>query len=266
MEKSLFEVKEMDCPAEESLVRMAVDGINAVQSLQFDIPARKVVVFHNGNLEAIEHAIGALNLGSKLLETSTVAAPPTDTNTAQDERKVLWAVLIINFAFFVLEALFGWLSGSMGLVADSLDMLADAIVYGLSIAAVGTTIVRKKSLATISGYFQLTLAIVGLIEVLRRFFGHDLPPNFLMMIAVSGFALIANGASLIILQRSKSREIHMQASMIFTSNDVIINIGVIIAGFLVLWLNSSIPDLVIGAIIFAIVTRGAFRILQLGRN
>jgi Co/Zn/Cd efflux system component len=57
----------------------------------------------------------------------------------------------------------------------------------------------------------------------------------------------------------------MQASMIFTSNDVIVNLGVIVAGLLVVMTDSRIPDLVIGVIIFAIVGRGAFRILQLSK-
>lgn len=85
------------------------------------------------------------------------------------------------------------------------------------------------------------------------------------MIVVSILALIANTICLYILQKSKSKEAHMQASMIFTSNDVIINIGVIIAGLLVLWLNSNKPDLIIGAIVFVLVIHGAFRILKLGK-
>jgi len=66
-----------------------------------------------------------------------------------------------------------------------------------------------------------------------------------------------------LLQKSKSKEAHMKASMIFTSNDVIINVGVVLAGILVLLTNSKYPDLIIGSIIFLIVTRGAFRILRL---
>jgi Co/Zn/Cd efflux system component len=57
----------------------------------------------------------------------------------------------------------------------------------------------------------------------------------------------------------------MQASMIFTSNDVIINLGVIVAGILVNWLHSSTPDLIIGSIVFALVIQGAFRILKLSK-
>ena len=57
----------------------------------------------------------------------------------------------------------------------------------------------------------------------------------------------------------------MKASMIFTSNDVIINLGVIVAGVMVNWLNSNKPDLIIGTVVFVLVIQGAIRILKLGR-
>ncbi len=58
----------------------------------------------------------------------------------------------------------------------------------------------------------------------------------------------------------------MQASMIFTSNDIIINTGVIVAGLLVHWTHSNLPDLLIGLIVFLLVMRGARSILQLGKS
>jgi len=153
----------------------------------------------------------------------------------------------------------------MGLVADSLDMLADALVYGLSLLAVGGTIARKKNIAMVSGYFQMTLAILGFVEVVRRVLGFDVPPDFQTMIIVSVFALIANSFCLYLLQKSKSDEAHMKASMIFTSNDVIINSGVILAGILVNVLDSNKPDLIVGTIVFIVVIRGALRILKLSK-
>ena len=74
-----------------------------------------------------------------------------------------------------------------------------------------------------------------------------------------------NNAPLYLLQKSKSNEAHMKASMIFTSNDVIINLGVITAGILVNSLDSSKPDLVIGTIVFILVIQGAIRILKLAK-
>lgn len=86
------------------------------------------------------------------------------------------------------------------------------------------------------------------------------------MIVISFFALIANGICLYLLQRSKSKEeAHMKATMIFTSNDVIINLGVITAGVLVNRLNSNKPDLIIGTIVFILVIQGARRILKLAK-
>jgi len=181
------------------------------------------------------------------------------------QRKVLWAVLVINFAFFVIEMTTGLISRSMGLVADSLDMLADAFVYGISLYAVGGTVTRKKKVATLAGYFQLILAVLGFVEVLRRFIWQGEIPDFRVMIIVSVFALIANAVCLYLLQKAKSKEAHMQASMIFTSNDIKINLGVIIAGVLVLWTNSNIPDLVVGTVVFGLVVKGALKILKLGK-
>lgn len=264
MNKTVFEISKMDCPSEENLIRMKLDGIQEIKNLDFDIPNRKLTVFHCGQSDQIEKSILELNLGGKKLTTEETDQTEFKENTSQ--KKLLWTVLAINFAFFVIEMATGLISKSMGLVADSLDMLADSFVYGISLFAVGGTLIRKKRIAKLAGYFQITLAVIGFIEVLRRFFGAEKLPDFTTMIIVSILALIANGICLYLLQKSKSKEeAHMQASMIFTSNDVIINTGVITAGLLVNWLNSSYPDLIIGAIVFVLVVQGAFRILKVSK-
>lgn len=254
----------MDCPSEENLIRMKLNGISSIANLDFDIPNRKLTVFHSGQVDQIEKSILELNLGGKKM--STEQTDQTEFKENANQKKLLWTVLIINFAFFLIEMTTGLISKSMGLVADSLDMLADSFVYGISLFAVGGTLIRKKQIAKLAGYFQITLAIVGFVEVLRRFLGAEEMPDFSAMIVVSIFALIANGICLYLLQKSKSKEeAHMKASMIFTSNDVVINLGVITAGILVNWLNSNKPDLIIGTIVFALVIQGAIRILKLGK-
>ena len=264
MNKSIFEITKMDCPSEENLIRMKLDGISNIANLTFDIPNRKLTVFHNGEIDQIEKSIIELNLGGKKI--STKKTYQTEFNENSNQKKLLWTILLINFAFFLIEMTTGIISKSMGLVADSLDMLADSFVYGISLFAVGGTLTRKKRIAKLAGYFQIILAVIGFSEVLRRFFVDEKLPDFSIMIIVSIFALVANGICLYILQKSNSKEeAHLKASMIFTSNDVIINFGVIIAGLLVNWLNSSTPDLIIGTIVFVLVIQGAFRILKLGK-
>lgn len=263
MQKTVFKIQKMDCPAEENLIRLKLNDVNSIVNLDFDLPSRKLTVYHSGNLRIIEDSIVELNLDSKIILSEDVEQ--ISVKEQPDQRKVLWVVLIINFAFFLIEMATGLISGSMGLVADSLDMLADAFVYGISLYAVGGTLQRKKSIAKIAGFFQIALAIIGFVEVIRRFIGVERLPDFQTMIIVSVFALIANAICLYLLMKSKSKEAHMRASMIFTSNDVIINIGVITAGVLVLWLQSGLPDLIIGSIVFLLVIFGAFRILKLAR-
>ena len=257
MEKTIFEITKMDCPSEENLIRMKLDGISNIANLDFDIPNRKLTVFHNGQIDQIEKSIRELNLGGKKI--STEQTEQTDFEEHTNQRKLLWTVLAINFTFFLIEMATGLISKSMGLVADS-------FVYIISLFAVGGTLIKKKRIAKLAGYFQITLAIIGFMEILRRFFGNEKLPDFTIMVIVSIFTLIANGICLYLMQKSKSKtEAHMKASMIFTSNDVIINLGVIMAGLLVNWLDSGKPDLIIGAIVFVLVIQGAFRILKLSK-
>jgi Co/Zn/Cd efflux system component len=168
--------------------------------------------------------------------------------------------------FFVGELTAGLVSGSMGLVADSLDMLADASVYALSLLAVGHAVVRQKRLAAASGYLQLGLAVVGLTEVVRRVVTDEPAPDVLPMVVVSSLALVANVAVLAVLRRARGDAAHMQAAWIFTSNDVKVNLLVIVAAVLVAATGSATPDLVAGALIFVIVANGARRILRLRRH
>jgi len=255
----------MDCPSEERMIRMKLEEAKGLVKLGFDIPNRQLVVYHSlENVKLIQGLLDELNMGASLLVSErTTEAINRSVNLR--ERKVLWWVLAINFAFFVIELSTGLISRSMGLVADSLDMLADSFVYGLSLMAVGGAISRKKRIAKLSGYFQIVLALLGFLEVIRRFIGFGEMPDFRIMIIVSIFALIGNMACLFILQKAKSEEAHMRASWIFTSNDVLVNLGVIVAAVLIIFTQSNLPDLIVGTLVFALVLRGAFRILKLGK-
>lgn len=254
----------MDCPSEEQIIRMKLDGLTNIKSLDFDIANRQLTVFHTDSNDPIFQRLDSLKFETTIL-SSVTADDITPTDDHKQQRTLLWQVLAINFFFFALEIVTGFIANSMGLVADSLDMLADSIVYGLALFAVGGTVLRKQNIAKASGYFQLALAILGFIEVGRRFLGFGDVPTFQTMIIVSAFALIGNSISLYLLQKSKSKEAHMQASMIFTSNDVIANIGVIAAGVIVYFTNSKFPDLIIGSIVFLLVAKGAVRILKLSK-
>lgn len=177
------------------------------------------------------------------------------------QKRVLYWLLGINATMFFVEMTVGILADSTALIADSMDMLADAVVYGIGIYAVGKSILHKAKAAKISGYFQLLLGVIILIDITRRLFLGSEPISSLM-IGVGFIALIANVVCLVIIRNHKNDEVHMRASWIFSANDVIANMGVIIAGVLVVWLDSRVPDLVIGCIVSIVVLRGAWMILK----
>lgn len=125
----------------------------------------------------------------------------------------------------------------------------------------GKTIILKANAAKISGYFQLILGLIILFDIARRsILGSD--PESLLMMGMGFVALIANVICLLIIRKQKSGEVHMRASWIFSANDVIANMGVILAGVTVYLFDTRWPDLVIGLIVSIIVLRGAISILK----
>lgn len=116
--------------------------------------------------------------------------------TNDEQRKTLRLVLGINAIMFLVEITAGVLTESTGLAADSLDMLADASVYAVSLYAVGRAASVKRTAATASGVLQITLGVGVLIEACRRFFfGGD--PVGLAMVAMGCVALPESPAPLI---------------------------------------------------------------------
>ena len=265
---SEFIVPKMDCPSEERLIRLTLDSIKPSVGLLFDIPARKVRVFHDDNLDEITTKLESLNFGAKLQTTQKTCSDEVVKAAAMakaidtQETQILKWLLAINGFMFLVEIVAGWIAQSTGLIADSLDMFADAAVYSLALYAVGHNVKKKLRAAHISGWLQMILALGALSEVARRFIFGSEPVSELMM----GFgliALIANVACLMLIFKNKESGAHMKASWIFSANDVIANLGVILAGFLVAWTGSRYPDLVIGLVIGVIVLSGARRILRL---
>lgn len=264
MPVSRYHVPGMDCAAEEQLVRMGLDDVAGVQQVEVDLAAREVLVAHETDRTQLDQALVDLGLGARHVEDGATLEAAA-AGAEDGERSALLVALAINGAFFVGELAVGLLSNSMGLVADALDMGADASVYALSLAAVGTIAARKRRLARASGWLQLGLALLGLAEVVRRVVVAGETPDPGSMIVMSLLALAGNIAVLVLLRRVRSEEAHIQASWIFTANDVKVNLLVMLAAVGVTVSGSALPDLLAGAVIFLVVANGARRILGLSR-
>jgi len=179
--------------------------------------------------------------------------------SAMPER-TLKILLYVNIIMFLAELIVGLLADSAGVLADSLDMLADALVYGSALYAMGKAERIKIFAARASGVFQVLLAASIFADAVRRaVFGSE--PQSLLMLAVSVVALAANAYCFILLSRQRNREVHIEASWIFTRSDVVANTGVILAAMLVQVTQSRWPDLAVGAAISLFVLYSGFLIL-----
>ena len=248
------------------MIRMALEQGEGVRSLSFDLIQRRMTALHTGPAEELLLRLQPLGLGARLLESvPAVGVDAVEESVAPDDAaqaRLLKLLLTINALMFVVEIGVGFWAQSTGLIADSLDMFADAAVYGLSLYAVGRSAALKARAAHLAGWLQLALALLALGEVLRRFLHGSEPVSELMM-GMGLAALVANAACLILIARQRDAGAHMKASYIFSANDVIANAGVIVAGGWVALTGSAYPDLVIGTIVGLIVLNGARRILQL---
>lgn len=210
-----------------------------------------------------------VHIGGMIVHSS----PPTHMSNcdctkeveSSEQRRVLITLLAINAVMFAVELATGIMAESTGLIADSLDMLADATVYGIAFYVVGKELRKKARAALVSGIFQIALALGIAVDIARRaIWGSD--PEASLMVVVSLVALAANIVCLALLAKHRDGEVHMRASWIFSKNDVLANVGVILSGVLVYILGSRIPDLVIGSVIVYIVFRGGITIISDSRQ
>ena len=261
MVRTVFRIPGMDCPAEEQLIRLRLAGL-PIARLEFDLPARTVVVCHGGSAPEILDRLVPLGFGAELVSSAPLDVDDQLPPGATDESKTLWILLAINSVMFAVEIVAGWLADSAGLLADGADMFADALVYGTALYAVGRDPRHQRLAARLAGGLQLLLALWALSEVARRAWAGSFPEE-IAMVGISLLALIANVACLALIARHRKGGIHMRASYIFSANDVLANFGVIVAGILVAWTGSPVPDWVIGGLIGVVVLAGALRIFRL---
>ncbi|WP_353573284.1 cation transporter [Candidatus Albibeggiatoa sp. nov. BB20] len=183
----------------------------------------------------------------------------------QAEQKLLIILLTINAVMFGLELTVGIISESTALIADSLDMFADAMVYAVGLYAVGKSLKTKVKAAYLNGILQIILGTTVLLDVMRRLtFGSE-PDSFLMII-IGMLALVANLICFGLLMRHRKGEIHLRSTWICTRNDVIANVGVLIAAGLVALSHSPLPDLIIALLIAGVVLHGGLQILREARQ
>jgi len=173
-------------------------------------------------------------------------------------------VLVANAMMFVVEFVSGLLAGSVALLADSLDMLGDALVYGFSLYVVTRGPVWKARAAVAKA------AVMGLFGAfifgqLVYKLAYPQLPTVETMGVVGALALAVNGACFALLWRHRAEDINMRSVWLCSRNDLIANIAVLLAAWAVWFTLLPWPDIAVGALICAVFLRSAFLVAREAR-
>jgi Co/Zn/Cd efflux system component len=190
--------------------------------------------------------------------------PPLNLDRHRDDRgyrRVLWAVLGINAAMFLVEIGAGLAAGSASLQADALDFLGDAANYGISLLVVGMALRYRAGAALAKG---ATMAAFGLwvIGTVIWHAMHGTLPSALTMGAVGLAALVANAASFGLLWAYRHGDANMRSAWICTRNDVLGNLAVLLAALGVFGTGSGWPDVIVAAIMASLALQGAATVIR----
>jgi cation diffusion facilitator family transporter len=177
------------------------------------------------------------------------------------QSKTLWAVLGINGGMFGVELAIGLLAGSTALLADSLDMLGDALVYGFSLYVVTRSDRWRASAALLKGIIMAAFGLVVLAQAGYHLVSPEVP-DFRLMASTGALALAANVTCLCLLTRHRKDDLNMRSTWLCSRNDIIANAGVLVAAASVFVVGSSWPDLIVGFLIMAVFMRSAVYVMR----
>ncbi len=179
----------------------------------------------------------------------------------QQQAKVLWVVLFINAAMFLVEFGAGIRAGSLSLTGDSLDMLGDALVYASSLYVINKSIQAQAGAAFLKGIIMFLFAVAVFARASYQLFV-GVSPEATIMGTIGIVALFANLLCLLLLTRHRNDNLNMSSVWLCSRNDIIANTSVLIAAGLIFLTNSKLPDLLVGFLLTFVFAKSASKVLS----
>ena len=180
-------------------------------------------------------------------------------------KRILWIVISLNAAMFVVEMVAGIKAQSQALQADALDFFGDAITYGLSLAVIGQSLHLRTKVALFKGLSLLVMGIWVFASTVYRVFYLGVPVAETMgMIGL--LALLANLASVLLLVRYKDGDANVRSVWLCSRNDAIGNIAVVLAALGVWGTATGWPDLIVAGLMASLFSSSAIQIIIQARG
>ncbi len=189
---------------------------------------------------------------------------PDLSHVAPAYKRALWIVVLLNVGYGVIEVGGSMLSGSQALQADSLDFIGDGLISFLGLIAVGWGLAARARAALLQGIFLAVLGF-GVIgsTIYRVFVEHEPQTTLMASFAIVAFIVIVLAAVVLIPHRKG--DANMRAVWLFSRNDAIGNLAVVVAAGFVWWLNSPWPDLIVAFAVAGLFLQSAWTIIRHAR-
>ena len=266
-----YHVTGMDCSSCAAKVEGAARKVAGVADVKVSI-ASQIMTLEVDNpaarLPVVEGAVTAL--GYQLDRVPEPSGDDDDkipdlSHVTPAYKRALWIVVLLNVGYGVVEVVGSFLAGSQALQADSLDFIGDGLISFLGLMAVGWGLAARAKAALLQGVFLGLLGVGVVASTLYRVFVEHEPQTMLM----GGFALVAfvvNVLAAVVLIPHRKGDANMRAVWLFSRNDAIGNLAVVLAAVAVWWLSSPWPDLLVAFAVAGLFLQSAWSIIRDARQ
>jgi cation diffusion facilitator family transporter len=179
----------------------------------------------------------------------------------ENHSRVLKVVLAINAILFVVELIAGLLAHSTALLADSLDMLGDSLVYAFSLYVLWRTTEWKALAAILKGVVMAIFGLGVMVEAVYKM-AAGVVPSAETMGVIGLLVLVGNGLCFLMLYRHRSDDLNMRSTWLCSRNDIVANLAVLAAAVGVAVSNSLWTDIFVGGAIALLFLRTASTVLK----
>ena len=256
---TVYRVVGMDCAHDAAELAAAVRAVPGIEAVDVSVATGMLTATTSAPSALLDAERAAAALGYPLQS----AATPPEINQAY--RRALWIVVLLNAGYGVIEAVAGFVSDSQALKADALDFLGDGLISFIGLLALAWPLHRRARVALAQGLFLGTLGIGVIGSTVYRILVQR-PPEADIMGIFGAIALAVNLAAAATLIPHRTGDANARAIWLFSRNDALGNLAVVIAAGLVAWTASPWPDLVVAFVIAALFLQSAWSIVRDARR
>lgn len=261
-----YRVTGMDCSACAAKIEGATRTLPGVEQVSVSIASQEMALRIDRPTERLPEVERVVEgLGYRLARVREDGVTPDPGHIAPAYRRALWIVVLLNLGYGIVEIVGGFLAGSQALKADALDFIGDGLISWIGLIAIQWGQKARAKAALLQGVF-LALMGVGVLAVTAYRVLILYQPQADLMGALGALALAVNVAATIVLIPHRKGDANMRAVWLFSRNDALSNVAVIIAAGLVAWTGTRWPDLAVAAVIAGLFLQSAWAIIRDARR